>query len=128
MTDEESCGAGGYAAVERGVRADAGICAESTGFDAWIACRGTLTPTVTAVGRTGHAEVPQPHWRDGGAVNAIEKLVPVLNEVARIRSDDWRTRPDHQHPLLAPGAVVPTIIRGGTWVVTIPHALLVTWR
>jgi acetylornithine deacetylase len=125
VTDEESSGAGGYAAVEHGVRADAGICAEPTALDVWPTCRGTLTPTVTAPGRAGHAEVPHPDWREGGAVNAIEKLVPVLQEVAKIR-EEWRTRPDHRHPYLAPGDIVPTIISGGTWVVTIPHEASVT--
>ncbi len=125
VTDEESSGAGGYAAVEHGVRANAGICAEPTALDVWPTCRGTLTPTVTALGRAGHAEVPHPDWRQGGAVNAIEKLVPVLQEVAKIR-EEWRTRPDHQHPHLAPGDIVPTIISGGTWVVTIPHEASVT--
>ena len=60
-------------------RADAGIAAEATGFDAWVSCRGTVTPTITVAGRAGHAEMPQPDWRDGGAVNAIEKLVAVLD-------------------------------------------------
>ena len=79
VTDEESSGAGGRAAVAHGVRADAGIAAEATDFDAWVSCRGTVTPTITVAGRAGHAEMPQPDWRDGGAVNAIEKLVAVLN-------------------------------------------------
>ena len=81
MTDEESSGAGGRAAVAHGVAADAGLCAEATDFDAWVACRGTVTPTITVEGRAGHAEMPQPHWSDGGAVNAIEKIVPVLEGV-----------------------------------------------
>ena len=78
VTDEESSGAGGRMAVEHGVRADAGIAAEATDFDAWVSCRGTVTPTITVEGRAGHAEMPQPDWREGGAVNAIEKLVPLL--------------------------------------------------
>ena len=43
-TDEESSGAGSLACVAHGVRADAGICAEPTDFDAWVACRGTVKP------------------------------------------------------------------------------------
>jgi acetylornithine deacetylase len=118
-TDEESSGAGGFACVARGVKAAAGICAEPTGFDAWVACRGTLTPFVTVEGRPGHAEVRQPHWREGGAVNAIEKAVPIIQAAQRLR-DEWRARPDQQHPLLSPGDIVPTIISGGTWEVTYP--------
>jgi len=125
VTDEESSGAGGRAAVARGVGADAGLCAEATDFDAWVACRGTVTPTITVEGRAGHAEMPQPHWSDGGAVNAIEKIVPVLEGVRALR-EDWRTRADHRHPLLAPGDIVPVLIGGGTWIVTYPHSCSLT--
>jgi acetylornithine deacetylase len=125
VTDEESSGAGGRAAVARGVGADAGLCAEATDFDAWVACRGTVTPTITVEGRAGHAEMPQPHWSDGGAVNAIEKIVPVLEGVRGLR-EDWRTRADHRHPLLAPGDIVPVLIGGGTWIVTYPHSCSLT--
>ena len=124
VTDEESSGAGGFAAVAHGVRADAGICAEATGFDAWVACRGTLTPYVTVTGRAGHAEVRQAHWREGGAVNAIEKAIPIVQAAQRLRAE-WRDRPDHQHPLLSPGDIVPTIVKGGTWEVTHPETCTV---
>ena len=123
-TDEESSGAGGFACVARGVKADAGICAEPTGFDAWVACRGTLTPFVTVAGRAGHAEVRQPHWREGGAVNAIEKAVPIIQAAQRLRQE-WRDRLDQQHPLLSPGDIVPTIVKGGTWEVTYPESCTV---
>jgi acetylornithine deacetylase len=125
VTDEESSGAGGRRAVEHGVKADAGIAAESTTFDAWVSCRGTVTPTITVEGRAGHAEIPQPDWRAGGAVNAIEKLVPLLNGIQALR-EEWRGRPDHKHPLLAAGDIVPTIVNGGTWMVTIPASCDVT--
>ncbi len=82
VTDEESSGAGGIAAVRHGVRADAGIVTEPTAFDVWVACRGSLTPVITVEGRPGHAEMRQPHWRAGGAVNAIEKMGAVLAAVA----------------------------------------------
>jgi acetylornithine deacetylase len=124
-TDEESSGAGGAMCVRHGVSADAGIAAEATAFDAWVSCRGTVTPTITVAGRAGHAEMPQPDWRDGGAVNAIEKLVVVLDGMGALR-EEWRARPDHQHPLLAPGDIVPTIVHGGTWMVTIPGSCAVT--
>ena len=66
-TDEESSGAGAYACAAHGVRADAGLCAEPTGFDVWVACRGGVNPTVRTVGRAGHSEMHHPHWREGGA-------------------------------------------------------------
>jgi acetylornithine deacetylase len=125
VTDEESSGAGSRAAVEHGVCADAGIAAEATAFDAWVSCRGTVTPTVRVEGRAGHAEMPQRDWREGGAVNAIEKLAPLLQGIAALR-DEWRGREDHRHPLLAPGDIVPTIVHGGTWMVTYPATCDVT--
>ncbi|MCZ7665328.1 MAG: M20/M25/M40 family metallo-hydrolase [Thermoleophilia bacterium] len=124
-TDEESSGAGGYAVVSHGVRASAGICAEPTGFDVWPACRGTWMTTLTIPGRAGHAEMVHPHWREGGVVNAIEKLPIVLDTIRGIR-EDWRTRLDHRHPLLAPGDVVPTVVRGGEWIVTYPASCSLT--
>jgi acetylornithine deacetylase len=125
VTDEESSGAGGRRAVEHGVGADAGICAEPTDFAAWVSCRGTVTPTITIEGRAGHAEMRQPHWREGGAVNAIERLVPLLQAVQRLR-EDWRTRPDQQHHLLSPGDIVPTVVSGGSWIVTYPASCELT--
>ena len=121
VTDEESSGAGGLAAVAHGISADAGIVTEPTAFDVWVGCRGSLSPTVTVPGRPGHAEMAQPHWRDGGAVNAIEKMGVVL-EAIRLLREEWRGRPDKQHPHLSPGDIVPAIISGGEWVVTYPSS------
>jgi acetylornithine deacetylase len=125
VTDEESSGAGGLAAVAHGVRADAGIVTEPTAFDVWVGCRGSLSPTVTVPGRPGHAEMAQPHWRDGGAVNAIEKMGVVL-EAIRLLREEWRGRPDKRHAHLSPGDIVPAIISGGEWVVTYPSSCTLT--
>src|SRR5581483_9109915 len=91
-TDEESSGAGGTALVRRGLKADAGIVTEPTGFDTWVACRGSEYGVITVPGRPGHAEVNQPDWRDGGAVNAIEKATIVLGAIGSLR-DKWARRP-----------------------------------
>ena len=119
ITDEESSGAGGIACVRRGVRADAGIVPEPTGFDVWVACRGTVYPTIRVEGRPGHAEVAQPHWREGGAVNAIEKAQVVIDALARLR-EDWRERAEHRHPHLSPPTAIPTVMHAGEWSVTYP--------
>ena len=103
VTDEESTGAGGLAAVSHGVRGDGTIVTEPTGLAVWRACRGTLIPTVTVEGRPGHAGVPQPDWRDGGAVNAIEKMLPLLEAVRRFEAG-WRAGPEHRHPALSEGS------------------------
>jgi acetylornithine deacetylase len=125
ITDEESTGAGGIACVAHGVRADAGIVPEPTAFEVWVACRGSAYPTITVEGRPGHAELRQPHWRDGGAVNAIEKAQIVLEAIARLR-EEWRTRADLQHPYLSPPDIVPTIVRAGEWAVTYPASCAIT--
>ena len=124
-TDEESSGAGSLACVNHGVRADAGICGEPTGFDAWVCCRGTVMPVITVEGRAGHAEMPQPHWREGGAVNAIEKAKIVLDAIEALRAE-WRGRADKKHWCLAPGDIVPTVIAGGVWTVTYPPHCAIT--
>ncbi len=120
-TDEESSGAGSYACAARGVRADAGLCAEPTAFDVWVACRGGVYFTVRTAGRAGHAELWHPHWRDGGPVNAIEKMGIVLEAVRALR-DDWAVRDVNQHPYLRAPSILPTLISGGEWEVTYPSA------
>ena len=125
ITDEESTGAGGIASVAHGVRADGGIVPEPTAFEVWIACRGSVYPTITVEGRPGHAELRQPHWRDGGAVNAIEKAQIVLDAMGRLR-EEWRTRADLQHPYLSPPDIVPTLMRAGEWSVTYPASCEIT--
>ncbi|MCC6224580.1 MAG: ArgE/DapE family deacylase [Thermoleophilia bacterium] len=124
-TDEESSGAGGLALVLRGVRADGGIVAEPTGFDIWISCRGTSYAAVTVPGRPGHAEVFQPHWREGGAVNAIEKARIVLDAILRLR-DEWSRRSDLRHPRLSSPDILPTMISAGEWAVTYPAECRIT--
>ncbi len=120
-TDEESSGAGSYACVARGVRADAGLCAEPTSFDAWVACRGGVNPVVRTIGRTGHSEMHHPHWRDGGPVNAIEKMSVVLDAIRALRAE-WARRDEHQHPYLHRPDILPTVIKGGEWMVTYPSS------
>ncbi len=124
-TDEESSGAGGTALVERGVRADAGIVVESTGFDVWIACRGSEYAMITVPGRAGHAEHAHPHWRDGGPVNAIEKSVIVIEAIQRLR-DDWSHRSDLGHQYLSPPSILPTMASAGEWMVTYPSVCTLT--
>jgi acetylornithine deacetylase len=120
-TDEESSGAGSTACARHGVRADAGIVLEPTGFDVWVACRGSAYTEITVPGRPGHAEIAQPHWREGGAVNAIEKATLVLDAIRGLR-ERWRADESLRHPYLSPPDVVPTLIHAGEWVVTYPAA------
>ncbi|MGO9823462.1 MAG: M20/M25/M40 family metallo-hydrolase [Solirubrobacteraceae bacterium] len=118
-TDEESSGAGGTALVDHGLRADAAIVTEPTNFKTWIACRGSEYGVIKVPGRPGHAEVRQPDWRRGGAVNAIEKAGVVLDAIASLRRE-WAARDGLEHPFLSRPALVPTMARSGEWPVTYP--------
>jgi acetylornithine deacetylase len=127
VTDEEGTGAGGIAAVARGVRADAGLIPEPTSFDVWTAVRGDVIPTITVEGRLGHAAVEHPDWRAGGAVNAIDKARLVMDELAALH-EEWRERDDHRHPRLSPGHVVPVKIAAGDWAVNVPASCAITYH
>ncbi|MGI8571105.1 MAG: M20 family metallopeptidase [Solirubrobacteraceae bacterium] len=118
-TDEESSGAGSVALVEHGLKADAGIVTEPTSFEIWVACRGSEYCVVRVPGRPGHAEIAQPDWRDGGAVNAIEKAAVVLEAIASLRKT-WAARSDLDHPYLSRPSLLPTMARAGEWAVTYP--------
>ncbi len=119
-TDEESSGVGGLACARRGVTADFTIVTEPSSLEVWPACRGSVYCTIAVPGRAGHTEEEHPHWRDGGAVNAIEKGRFVLDGVDRLRQE-WRSRGDLRHPLLDPPDIVPTrFVADAGWDVTIP--------
>jgi acetylornithine deacetylase len=127
VTDEESTGVGALAAVAHGVRADAGIVTEPSGFDVWVACRGSLIPTITVQGRPGHAGMPQRHWREGGAVNAIDKADTVRDALRRLE-EHWHGRPDQRHAHLSPGDIVVCLVAGGDWPVTVPASCSLTYH
>jgi acetylornithine deacetylase len=116
VSEEESTGAGGLA-MARTLRADAAIVPEPSGLGVWVACRGSLLPTVTVEGRAGHAGLPPRRAEEGGAVNAIEKMALVLAAIGELRRE-WQRLPPH--PFLSPGDCVPTIVAGGEWIVSYP--------
>jgi acetylornithine deacetylase len=116
VSEEESTGAGGLA-MARELRADAAIVPEPSGLDVWIACRGSLLPTITVEGRAGHAAIAPAPPEAGGSVNAIEKATLVLGAVIALR-DEWASRPRHR--FLSPASIVPTRIEGGEWMVSYP--------
>ena len=118
-TDEESSGAGGSALVQHGIRADAGIVTEPTGLDTWVACRGSEYGVISVPGRPGHAELRQPGWRQGGAVNAIDKAAVVLAAIESLRQE-WAGRREYDHPHVSPPSLLATMARAGEWPVTYP--------
>jgi acetylornithine deacetylase len=121
VPDEETCAMGTVAVIERGYRADAGLVPEPTELNFWIATRGLLHGSVSVPGRSAHAEMNQPSWRQGGGVNAIEKSVGVL-QAFRALSDDWAARESKAHTLLGRPCVQPTIVRGGAFISNVPES------
>lgn len=125
-SEEESSGVGGLACARHGVTADFAIVTEPTGLEVWPACRGSVYCTIEIAGRAGHVEQEHAHWRDGGAVNAIEKARHLLAGVDRLRAD-WRSRADSRHPLLAPPDLLPSrLVSDSGWHVTIPDRAQIT--
>jgi acetylornithine deacetylase len=119
-TEEESGGTGALACARHGVSADFTIVTEPTGLEVWPACRGSVYAEIEIQGRAGHTEQEHPHWRDGGAVNAIEKARHLLAGVDRLRAD-WRSRAEFRRPLLDPPDLVPVrLVADAGWDVTIP--------
>jgi len=120
VPDEEASCMGTLAACQRGYAADAAIIPEPTNMRVGTAVRGSMGGKLTVFGRAGHAEQPHPHWTQGGAVNAITKAMRILEGMADA-TEEWRTQPDKQHPLVPPDHIIPTVIHGGNWSVTIPE-------
>jgi acetylornithine deacetylase len=122
-TDEESSGVGGLACARHGVSADFAIVAEPSGLEVWPACRGSAYCNVVVAGRAGHAEQEHAHWREGGAVSAIEMARHLLAGVERLRGE-WR---ELRHPLLSPpDIVVSRLVADSGWSVTIPDRAEIT--
>jgi len=121
VPDEEMTSMGTLSCCEKGYKADAAIVPEPTNMDILVAMRGNWGGKVTVFGRAGHAdEGVQPHWTEGGAVNAISKAVKIIQALEEL-TEEWRTRPDKQHKFLNPDMVIPTIIKGGEWLIMYPE-------
>jgi acetylornithine deacetylase len=126
VPDEEATCMGTLSCCQRGYKADAALIPEPTDMNVLVAMRGSLYGKIMVFGRAGHAEMTQPHWTEGGAVNAISKSVKVLRGLEDL-ADDWHTRPDKQHRYLDPDTLIPTVIRGGEWEVTIPEQVEISF-
>jgi acetylornithine deacetylase len=120
VPDEEATSMGTLSCCQRGYHADAAIIPEPTDMKVLVAMRGSLFGTITINGRAGHADMTQPHWTEGGAVNAISKATTVIQALEQLAAE-WRTRPDKQHKFLDPDTITPTTIKGGEWEVTVPE-------
>lgn len=99
VVDEEAGGMGTLALVDRGYRADGAIIPEPTDLHVAPLCRGIVWGRLTIPGRAGHIEMLQPHWRDGGAVDAISLGRAFLDAIDRLNAA-WAASPSKRHPLL----------------------------
>jgi acetylornithine deacetylase len=126
VPDEEQTSMGTLACCQRGLRADAGIIPEPTGVQILVACRGSFSGKIVVPGRAGHSEMTQPPWEEGGAVNAITKAVKVLEGLETLNTA-WQASPAKRHKYLDPDLIVPTMIRGGQWEVTLPERVEITF-
>lgn len=99
VVDEEAGGMGTLAMVDRGYRADGAISPEPSDLNVAPLCRGILWGRLTVPGRSSHIEMPQPHWREGGAVDAIALGRKFLDAIDRL-NERWAQDPSKRHPLL----------------------------
>ena len=102
VVDEEAGGMGTLAVVDRGYRADGAIIPEFTDLNVAPLCRGILWGRLTIPGRASHIELPQPHWRDGGAVDAIALGRAILDAIDDLNARWADTRPNATRSSLSP--------------------------
>jgi acetylornithine deacetylase len=120
VPDEEGSTMGTLACCQRGYRAEAALIPEPTDMKIQLALRGGVSGKITVFGRAGHADRTQPHFSEGGAVNAITKSMKIVQAMEEL-NEEWRLRPDKRHKYLDPDIVVPTLIHGGEWFVMYPE-------
>lgn len=122
VQSEEDGGAGMWAMLERGHRADACVIPEPTSLDVVSACAGALTFRLRVQGLATHAS------RRTSGVSAIEKFWPVfaaLRELETRRNadvDPLMSRWDVAYPLEI------GVVAAGDWPSTVPDLLVAEGR
>lgn len=97
VTEEETGGMGTLALVDRGYRPGIGIVIpEPTSLKVAPLCRGILWGEIVIPGKSGHIEIEQPGWRDGGAVDAIAHGRRLLAEIDALNAR-WTGLPEKNH-------------------------------
>ncbi len=97
VTEEETGGMGTLALVHRGYRPELGIVIpEPTSLQVAPLCRGIIWGEITIPGKSGHIEIEQPGWEDGGAVDAIAYGRALLDAVDALNTR-WRGLPEKNH-------------------------------
>ena len=99
VVDEEAGGMGTLALVAAGNRADGCIITEPTALQIAPLCRGILWGKIVIEGRAGHIELVQRDWREGGAVDAIDKGLLYLKAIRNL-NQDWAVTKEHKYMAL----------------------------
>jgi acetylornithine deacetylase len=120
---EEDGGAGMLAAIRAGCTGDWAVITEPTRLEIVTAQGGAITFTLTVTGRPAHAA-----FRRRG-VSALEKLVPVMDALARNEED--RNAAERMQSMRDLGLPYPTSIgrvSAGEWSSTVPERLVAEGR
>jgi acetylornithine deacetylase len=131
VIDEEAGNLGALCVIDRGYTADGCVIPEPTDLGVQPKHKGVLWLRVEVRGRSGHAQMAQPHWRDGGAVSAIKKTMFLLESLERLNNEwsghgEMLPRSDKIDPdkLLSTPAICPGVIHGGVNPHIIPEECL----
>lgn len=120
VSDEEAGGMGSLDFMDKGkhderYKADGAIMMEPTDMIVSPMCRGILWGRLTVPGRSGHIEIKQGDWREGGAVDAINLARMYLNAI-EMKNHEWSTDPRKNHPLIPiPCRINIAQINGGSY-------------
>lgn len=96
VVDEEAGSMGTLAYIDKGYRADACIITEPTSLKIAPMCRGILWGKLIIKGRPGHIELSDVDWRQGGAVDAIDKAQLFLDAFRR-KNKEWSLTRTHKY-------------------------------
>lgn len=103
VVDEEAGGMGALALVEHileeQLQIGGAILGEPTDLGLAPISRGILWGEIVVKGKSGHIEVRQPYWENGGAVDAIKKMGKVCKAIEWL-NEEWEKSPGKSHPLL----------------------------
>jgi acetylornithine deacetylase len=110
VVDEEMTGYGTLACIQRGYRADAGICTETSDLQILPACIGRLWFTVEVRGKSAGIAT---RWLAVSAIEKSVKLLQAVDDLERIRTADL-THPLYPDPRSALACMV-TMITAGTF-------------
>ena len=110
VVDEERTGLGTLACVERGYKADAGICCETSDLQIMPACIGRMWFTINLKGKPAGISA---RWEGVSSIEKAYKIIQAIDELEKIRFEDLH------HPLYPDnrGALpcTVTMIRAGTF-------------